>query len=1203
MLFSSLRWLNTFLYVVALWLMLAGSSLSLADRSERVLLIYSCHPTSLVSDSVLAGIQSVLGQRDSVVLDVEFMDAVRHGDHYSQQHFLTGLKYRLSGRPDYDLVMVAGNAALALAGEHHQTLFRESPLVFLGVKNQEYARELSERGIATGVIAQPSVLETLRLMRQLVPERKQVHIVSDDTPIDQPLLDQTLNAFRRIKGLTPHVLSLQHLRWSELNHQLQHLDDDDTLLLLSARQDADGISRGFSESLQEMLAHIQVPVFHLWEHGMGEGILGGAMVSHFEQGRVAAEYAEKILGSTPVSHIPALFKSPNILQVDVREALRLGIDELRIPDNAVRLYDTPSFLDRHQTSVVWALSMLPILIGLLFFLWRQGRSRLRLSRKLSDKQMQLSLLIRTIPDLVWFKDLDGRYIMCNRAMEEFLGVEEARMAGKTVHELFDASIADAIQEIDQTVMNTRSPHTFEQHMKSVEGKASLDIETIRVPFFDAEGTLQGVLGIGRDITRRVAAEQHSQEREALLSAVINEMPELFSLKDAAGRFLLCNDNVARQYGSVPEAMVGKNEADLGMSPALASEIKEHVCSLMEYGRSEMVYEDSIDAESGEVRHYKSTRKPIIDGQGGRQIIVIAQDITDLARAQQRLRENEQKLNRILDGVDAYIYLKDTSGNYLFVNRLVRELWQLNDAEILGKSDETFFDQDSVRLIRDMDNRVLNHGETVKSEEYITPSSTGQSMSFQVTKMPLRNEQGDIYALCGISVDMTARLEYQRQLEHMAHYDVLTGILNRSYFSQILQEQMIQARHCKGTLLILYIDLDGFKQLNDTHGHDVGDHFLACMARRLQDVLGEQATLARYGGDEFITVMPHVFRKNMTDNMLQRILDELSESVAVDGLLLRVTASIGVTHYPQQEEQDADQMVRQANRAMFDAKMRGKNRYHYFDSELSRRIADRTSNLKRLEKALENNEFELYFQPKVNMKTGKVIGAEALIRWCHPTRGILPPGLFLPDTETDLLGVKIGDWVIAKALSTLSEWQAQGCLVPISVNVSNLQLSQTNFVEKLAQNLDLYPNLKPGSLEMEILETSSLYDLSEVTKTIHQCEVMGVYFSLDDFGTGYSSMTYLKQLPARQLKIDRSFVQDILKNPDDLTIVKGVFSLASAFGMEVVAEGVEEEEHGCVLLALGCELGQGYGIARPMPVADFSEWMEKWQPPECWLSYE
>lgn len=1200
--FSSLKWLNVF-SLLAVFGLLTGAASGWAERSERILLIYSCHPTSLVSDKVLSGIQSVLGHRNAVAMDVEYMDALRHGDSYSQQHFLTGLKYRLSARPDYDLVMVVGNPALTLAGEHHQTLFRGSPLVFLGIKSPEYARELSERGVATGVIAQPSVLETLRLMRQLMPQRQQVHIVSDGTPAIQPLLDQTLSAFQRIKGFTPHVMSLQQLHWSDFHNHLQHLNEDDTLLLLSARQDAAGVSRAFSDSLNEILAHAQVPVFHLWEHGMGEGVLGGAVISHFEQGRVAAEQARKILRGTPASHIPALFKSPNMIQVDVREALRFGVDRSRIPANAVRLYDSPSFLDRHQTSVIWALSMLPILIGLLFFLWRQGRSRLRLSRKLSDKQMQLRLLIRTIPDLVWFKDLEGRYIMCNRAMEEFLGLAEADVAGKTVHDLFDAAIADPIHQIDQMVMESRTTHTFEQHMKSVVGKVSLDIETIRVPFFDAEGALQGVLGIGRDITRRVAAERHSQEREALLSAVINEMPGLFSLKDAEGRFLLCNDNVARQHNSAPEVMVGKDEADLGMSPAEADDIRKQVRTLMEYGRSEVVYENSIDAETGEVRHYKSTRKPIVDGRGNQQIIVIAQDITDLAQAQQSLRENEQKLSRILDGVDAYIYLKDAAGNYLFVNRLVRELWQLNDAEILGKSDDAFFDEESVRLIRDMDNRVLNHGETVKSEEHITPTSTGQPMSFQVTKMPLRNEQGDIYALCGISVDMTARLEYQKQLEHMAHYDVLTGILNRSYFSQILQQQMTQARRSKDTLLILYIDLDGFKQLNDTHGHDVGDHFLACMARRLQDVLGEQATLARYGGDEFIAVMPHVFRKDVTDTMLQRILDELSESVAVDGLLLRVTASIGVTQYPQQDEQDADQMVRQANRAMFDAKMRGKNRFHYFDSELSRRIVDRTTNLKRLEKALENDEFELYFQPKVNMKTGQVIGAEALIRWHHPNRGVLPPGLFLPDTETDLVGVQIGDWVIAEALRTLSDWRVQGREIPISVNVSNLQLSQTNFVEKLSQNLALYPHIKHGSLIMEILETSSLDDLSDVTHTINQCEALGVYFAIDDFGTGYSSLAYLKDLPAQQLKIDRSFVQDILRNPDDLTIVQGVSSLGRAFGMEVIAEGVEEEEHGCVLLELGCELGQGYGIARPMPVTDFGDWMDSWRPPERWLAYE
>jgi EAL domain-containing protein (putative c-di-GMP-specific phosphodiesterase class I) len=315
--------------------------------------------------------------------------------------------------------------------------------------------------------------------------------------------------------------------------------------------------------------------------------------------------------------------------------------------------------------------------------------------------------------------------------------------------------------------------------------------------------------------------------------------------------------------------------------------------------------------------------------------------------------------------------------------------------------------------------------------------------------------------------------------------------------------------------------------------------------------------------------------------------------------MQVSASVGVTFYPQVNDMDADQLIRQADQAMYQAKLAGKNRYHVFDAILDSGLRTHHESLKRIGQALKNNELQLYYQPKVNMRSGEVIGMEALIRWQHPVLGLQVPALFLPVIEDHPLAVEVGEWVMETALSQIEHWQAQGLNLPVSVNVGARQLQQLVFVERMRTLLARHPNVKPGMLSLEVLETSALENMTGVNQAIEQCRHMGVTFALDDFGTGYSSLTYLKRLPVTTLKIDQSFVRDMLEDPDDLAILQGVIGLAQAFEREVIAEGVETSEHGVRLLALGCHLAQGYGIAHPMPAHDIPDWINHWEPDTAW----
>ena len=478
---------------------------------------------------------------------------------------------------------------------------------------------------------------------------------------------------------------------------------------------------------------------------------------------------------------------------------------------------------------------------------------------------------------------------------------------------------------------------------------------------------------------------------------------------------------------------------------------------------------------------------------------------------------------------------------------------------------------------------------------------GEVYAEMQTISAVRDSHGKIRQYLSLFSDITALKEHENELEHIAHYDALTGLPNRVLLADRLRQGMAQALRRGQRLAVAYLDLDGFKAVNDHHGHEVGDQLLMTLAGSMKQALREGDTLARLGGDEFVAILLDLADIEASLPLLTRLLAAASHQVQIGGLNLQVSASIGVAFYPQGEDCDADQLLRQSDQAMYQAKLAGKNRYHVFDAVQDSSIRSHHESLDAIRRALYGGEFVLYYQPKVNMRSGRVIGAEALIRWQHPEKGLLPPAAFLPVIEDHPLAVEIGEWVIHSALSQVERWSAAGLSIPVSVNIGARQLQQSDFVGRLNGILKEHPSVNVSCLELEVLETSALQDLAHVSKVIADCQQIGVLFSLDDFGTGYSSLSYLKRLPVAAIKIDQSFVRDMLDDPDDLTILEGVISLARAFRRQVIAEGVETLAHGELLLQLGCDQAQGYGIARPMPAGELANWSIDWRTEAAWLN--
>ncbi|MDP9109661.1 MAG: EAL domain-containing protein [Pseudomonadota bacterium] len=412
----------------------------------------------------------------------------------------------------------------------------------------------------------------------------------------------------------------------------------------------------------------------------------------------------------------------------------------------------------------------------------------------------------------------------------------------------------------------------------------------------------------------------------------------------------------------------------------------------------------------------------------------------------------------------------------------------------------------------------------------------------------------------------------------------------------MSQAMTQSTRRNSAFAVAYLDLDGFKSVNDQFGHAVGDRLLQMVARGMAAMLREGDTLARIGGDEFVAVLLDVPDLASCEPLIQRLLKAAAEPVCIGERGITVSASLGLTMFPH-DDGSAEQLLRHADQAMYQAKLRGKNRYQVFDTGQERSVRGRNEIVERIRLALERQEFVLHYQPKVNLRTGAVVGVEALIRWDSPERGLLPPATFLPVLEDDPLTIKLGEWVLHTALTQLALWKSQGIHLPISVNVGARQLNEVDFMPRLIEILDRHPDCAPGELEIEVLETSALADLHHVGQIIAGCRARGVDFSLDDFGTGYSSLTHLKHLQVSWIKIDRSFVSDMLHDANDLAILEGVIGLAAAFRRKVIAEGVENAAQAEALLALGCEHAQGYWIARPMPPQEIPTWLATRTPPE------
>jgi diguanylate cyclase (GGDEF)-like protein/PAS domain S-box-containing protein len=471
---------------------------------------------------------------------------------------------------------------------------------------------------------------------------------------------------------------------------------------------------------------------------------------------------------------------------------------------------------------------------------------------------------------------------------------------------------------------------------------------------------------------------------------------------------------------------------------------------------------------------------------------------------------------------------------------------------------------------------------------------GEPCQLRLTVTAVRNADGSVRNHVLAIADVTHARQQLEQLQRQAHFDELTRLPNRVRLAQMLQAAMQTSRREGSLLTVCYLDLDHFKPVNDHFGHDAGDRLLLELANRMRRSLrswaGGDDVVARIGGDEFVLLLRTATLEE-SRHAVERVLNQICQpyGLGVGTGPVMVTASIGATVFPL-DGADAETLLRHADHAMYGAKQAGRNGYLFFDAEHDRRAEARFVALGRVQEALDANEFRLYFQPKVDMRTARVVGMEALLRWKHPEQGVISPAQFLPLIENTGLSSSVGNWVLQHGIDQLASWLRLGLDITVSINISARHLQEPLFAQHLSGLLSMHDAPVARHLIIEVLETAALADIDYTCELMEECRALGVRFALDDFGTGYSTFTYLKRLPIDMLKIDRSFVTNMLGDRQDLAIVEGVIGLSQTFGCTVVAEGVETQAQAHRLIEIGCSVGQGNGIAAAMPADDVARWV-------------
>ncbi len=699
------------------------------------------------------------------------------------------------------------------------------------------------------------------------------------------------------------------------------------------------------------------------------------------------------------------------------------------------------------------------------------------------------------------------------------------------------------------------------------------------------------LALAGHVTAARGAEM-LREQLSFIQQLIEAVPQPIFFKDAEGHYLGVNAAWEKFFGIPRKQFIGKSVFELYPDDqALAK--RHHARDQELFGRpGSQSYEAAIVAADRKVHHTIYNKATFNNSDGSvAGLIGTITDVSGLKEAEAALRKSEARFRDLTELSSDWYWEQDADFRFTEISSNVRKVG-LDADENIGR---TRWDMERVHMTeeeRQAQKELMEAHQPFQDFVYRRTDANGNLHTISVSGRPIFDEEGRFTGYRGTGKDITEQKKVEDQIRHMAHHDALTELPNRVLLHDRIGQAIAQARRNDRVAALLVVDLDRFKNVNDSLGHQVGDGLLRTAAERLGACVRGADTVARMGGDEFVVVLTDLKRAEDAGPIAQKILGVLPRPVNIEGHDLRVTTSIGICAYPHDGE-DVETLLRNADAAMYHAKQTGRNNFQFFTRQMNIAANQRLLLEKDLRLALEREEFTVYYQPQLELKTGGIVGFEALVRWPHPRRGMIAPSDFIPVAEETGLIAPIGEWVLRQACTQARSWQTLGYpQLQVSVNCSAQQFRLEGLVGMVARTLE-QTGLSASGLELELTESVIVEHTEHVMARFKALDEMGVKLSIDDFGTGYSSLGYLKRFPIHELKIDQSFVRDVSADPDDAAIVSAIITMAHGLGLQVVAEGVETAEQLAFLRKVDCDWAQGYYFCRPLPAEEIEPLLRNW----------
>ncbi|NQF16168.1 EAL domain-containing protein [Brevibacillus sp. HB1.3] len=683
-----------------------------------------------------------------------------------------------------------------------------------------------------------------------------------------------------------------------------------------------------------------------------------------------------------------------------------------------------------------------------------------------------------------------------------------------------------------------------------------------------------------------------REKDGELNMVVNELADvkyaldqstILAITDHKGIILRANEQFCRISKYERSELIGKDHRILNSGYHPKGFFKEMWACI----RAGQVWRGEIRNRAKDDSYYwvDTTIVPF-KNQAGEiyQYLSIRSDITARKQMEDELKRSEEKYRIIAENTSDIISIINLDGEFLYLSPSHKRVWEhtVPDEEIHNLFEWIVEDD------RDIFAYAIQHAFSTRKEYMVECRINTQRNDVIWTESkinPIMDEEGNVTKLLLVTRDVTDRKQSEETIHHLAYHDALTDLPNRRMYVQQLSKEMMQAKRFQSSLAVLFLDLDRFKDVNDSFGHDVGDMLLIEASKRLQACLKPGDVVARLGGDEFTIMQNQLLDRNEATALAEQIMYQLQRPFELEGHVFNVSCSIGIALYPQDGDNPED-LLKRADTALYTVKSRGKNGYDFFDPTMEAKSLERILMENEMRKAIEQEQFQIYYQPKIDIATSAMTGMEALVRWVHPELGIIPPNRFIPIAEETGMILALGEWILKQACKQNKNWHDQGYTLKVSVNLSARQIYQKDLVEMIKDILQ-ETQLSPHWLELEITE-SIFVKMEEATAVLQQIRDIGIQISIDDFGTGYSSFSYIKSLPVDTIKIDASFIRDIHHNQESQAIVKAIVTIAQSLNMNVIAEGIELHDQVAALKENGCDHGQGYLFSKPLPTDDFDQ---------------